>query len=165
MKKIILCEGKTDAIILSYFLGKQYNWEYKKLSKSQIKIFPKFNFAHNESLIKSQKENSEEYINIELLFIVIPKDKNGNLELFLLDALKENKEDKLIVSESKSYIDKVSSVSYLKKDRYKVKAQLQSVLSVISPEWVFSDISERLKRVSWNNLEEINSVYKKLDKL
>ena len=27
MNKVILCEGKTDAILLSYYLGKMYNWQ------------------------------------------------------------------------------------------------------------------------------------------
>jgi len=30
MKKIILCEGKTDAILLSYFLIRRFGWEYIK---------------------------------------------------------------------------------------------------------------------------------------
>ncbi|MDD1475219.1 hypothetical protein MEO41_28720, partial [Dolichospermum sp. ST_sed4] len=28
MKKIILCEGKTDAILLSYFLIKKFGWQF-----------------------------------------------------------------------------------------------------------------------------------------
>lgn len=30
MKSIILCEGRTDAILLSYYLGKVYGWSYSK---------------------------------------------------------------------------------------------------------------------------------------
>ncbi|HEY9706298.1 MAG TPA: hypothetical protein V6C58_27935 [Allocoleopsis sp.] len=36
MKSIILCEGKTDAILISYFL-KHFGWEH---SKKEIKDFP-----------------------------------------------------------------------------------------------------------------------------
>ena len=28
MKKMILCEGQTDAILLSYYLGKVSGWEF-----------------------------------------------------------------------------------------------------------------------------------------
>ncbi len=39
MNSIILCEGRTDAILLSYYLGKVYGWNYsKKGPKEYIKI-------------------------------------------------------------------------------------------------------------------------------
>lgn len=31
MKSIILCEGKTDAILISYYLEKTQNWKFKKM--------------------------------------------------------------------------------------------------------------------------------------
>lgn len=46
MKRVILCEGKTDAILLSYFLIKCYGWSY--LKKPPIKL-PVAN-AQNEEL-------------------------------------------------------------------------------------------------------------------
>ena len=33
MKRIILCEGKTDAILISYFLERKFGWSYIKWSR------------------------------------------------------------------------------------------------------------------------------------
>ena len=38
MNKIILCEGETDAILLSYFLEKTAEWKYCKRPPSDIAI-------------------------------------------------------------------------------------------------------------------------------
>ena len=38
MNKIILCEGETDAILLSYYLGKVAGWEYCKKAPDGIAI-------------------------------------------------------------------------------------------------------------------------------
>jgi len=46
MKRIILCEGKTDAILISYFLEKRFGWSY--ISEHPVKL-PVAN-ARNEEL-------------------------------------------------------------------------------------------------------------------
>lgn len=33
MKSLILCEGKTDAILLSYYLQRTCGWQYRKQPK------------------------------------------------------------------------------------------------------------------------------------
>lgn len=38
MNKLILCEGKTDAILLSYYLGRVANWKFSKKGPSGLKI-------------------------------------------------------------------------------------------------------------------------------
>ena len=38
MNKIILCEGETDAILLSYFLGKVAGWEFSKKPPKNVAI-------------------------------------------------------------------------------------------------------------------------------
>ena len=38
MNKIILCEGETDAILLSYYLGKVSGWAFCKKSPVNIAI-------------------------------------------------------------------------------------------------------------------------------
>ncbi len=40
MNKIILCEGETDAILLSYYLGKVASWEFCKKPPANIAIKP-----------------------------------------------------------------------------------------------------------------------------
>ncbi len=47
MHRMILCEGITDAILLSYFLCKKFGWKFLKDSKSTIR----FNITkHNQIL-------------------------------------------------------------------------------------------------------------------
>ena len=38
MNKLILCEGKTDAILLSYYLEKVAGWKYTTKSPSGLKF-------------------------------------------------------------------------------------------------------------------------------
>ena len=38
MNKIILCEGQTDAILLSYYLGKVSGWEFCRKPPKNIAI-------------------------------------------------------------------------------------------------------------------------------
>lgn len=38
MNKLILCEGKTDAILLSYYLGKIAGWKFVKKGPSGLAI-------------------------------------------------------------------------------------------------------------------------------
>ena len=40
MNKIILCEGETDAILLSYYLGKVAGWKFCKKPPANIAIKP-----------------------------------------------------------------------------------------------------------------------------
>ena len=40
MNKIILCEGETDAILLSYYLGKVAGWKFCKKPPAYIAIKP-----------------------------------------------------------------------------------------------------------------------------
>ena len=40
MNKLILCEGETDAILLSYYLGRTCGWRYVKNSPAGVKIQP-----------------------------------------------------------------------------------------------------------------------------
>ena len=38
MNSLILCEGNTDAILLSYYLNKVYGWEYCRKAPSHLDI-------------------------------------------------------------------------------------------------------------------------------
>lgn len=56
MTRIILCEGKTDAILLSYYLGKVNGWTHNK-RPSTFKI--KLSETDNQFIGHYQKEGSE----------------------------------------------------------------------------------------------------------
>ena len=246
MKKIILCEGKTDAILISYFLEK-FNWQYLR-NETPInltydknhevlnwykhpdkpdqelaiwgcggynKIQPKlknivesiqtqrqtkkrFNkiilFVDNDTgdskkhisdmdeWLKSSgmdlldKIELQEWLNaevellgnqqkypIQLLSIILPPESKGNLEVFLLNALKESSSnDRFLVEEAERFINHIPKEPYLLKSRLRQKAWLGSVLSVMSPDWVFTPLDERLKKVNWENLERVFTAYQKL---
>ena len=70
MNKLILCEGKTDAILLSYYLGRVANWKFAKKGPSGLKIQSPNN---NESINWYKKD--EDYL---LICGVGGKDNFGN---------------------------------------------------------------------------------------
>lgn len=53
MNKIILCEGQTDAILLSYYLGKVSGWEFCRKPPKNIAIkedtFSRLSFGKNKT--------------------------------------------------------------------------------------------------------------------
>jgi hypothetical protein len=56
MKEIILCEGKTDAILLSYFLIRKFGWKY---IKEQVVRLP----VNNENEVLNWYRNSKPVFN------------------------------------------------------------------------------------------------------
>jgi len=93
----------------------------------------------------------------------LPSDSQGALETFLLDCLaKRGGEDNKIVTEAENYISSIKEVSYLNKKRFPQKAALGSVLSALSPDWVFTNIDEKLKLVEWENIIYCLNSYEKL---
>lgn len=70
MNKLILCEGKTDAILLSYYLGKIADWKFVKKGPSGLAIQQSNN---NESISWYKKDN--DYL---LICGVGGKDNFGN---------------------------------------------------------------------------------------
>jgi hypothetical protein len=217
MNSVILCEGPTDAILLSYYLGKMYGWSYsKKAPKSYTKIETESNQEINwykrgkDNLLiygvggkdnfvnvikkyisqilqnypeedsfskiiiladKDDKDISEiESLHQQWLFpyahevknaqwiensfvdnfgnqqtlytlsIIIPTEKQGALETTLLDAISEDEYDKVIVDQSKVFVNDIrpNAEKYITTDRLALKAHLATVFAVMSPEKVFS---------------------------
>jgi len=253
MKSIILCEGKTDGILISYFLIRQYGWQYKKANKLRESLpidhrNEQFNlYTHGtdpsrelsiwsgngisdiprklKSVIERNKvernpedryyrtviffdrdEKTEQEcetlfrswfkdadvtfekaptlskwtngsieLNLkpinkylqEFLCIVLPPDSNGALETFLLNCLKQASEsDRVIVDEANRFIERIPAGHlYLPQRRLRQKACMGSVLSVISPDWVYSDLETRLTQVPWEKLSAASGVYNELGNL
>ena len=253
MFQIILCEGKTDAIIISYFLIKKYHWTYSKQSPSakfelraraENEILSWYKKQDEQSarlciwgvgginniqsklseiieLIKNTRDEEERFskivliadrddfddevcikninswlfnsglenlsqiaigdwglakINInktpteehhlQILPIILPLEKYGDLETFLLNSLgSESEEDQNLVSATEVFISSLPDSPYLTKRRYRSKAWLGATLSVISPDWVFSTLQGRLAIVEWDNLLEVQRAYQKLSDL
>lgn len=103
---------------------------------------------------------------IEIMAIVLPPDKNGALETFLLDSLCNIGDcEQIIVDGARNYVNGIPEDPYLVKGRYKEKASLGSVLSVMSPDWVFSQVNEKLLKIRWERLTTFNAVYSKLSEI
>lgn len=255
MKRIILCEGKTDAILISYFLITKFGWghinnnavlrrlvtlpvdkenevlnwynhpdkENQELSiwgvggisqipaKLEIVIDRNQNERREENrferlvvffdsdnrdgadciaLVREWAEGSgitlttpielgewaeatielnvtpPETYAIQLLPIVIPPSSRGALETFLMDCIgSQTPEDEQLVTASREFITSLPDEPYLAEHRNRPKATLGAILSVISPDWVFSVLDERIRRVGWEEIELALNAYGKLDEL
>ncbi len=55
MKSIIFCEGKTDAILLSYYLEKVADWKFSKKMTRNIGL-PIRNFENEELNVYTKDE-------------------------------------------------------------------------------------------------------------
>ncbi len=254
MKRIILCEGKTDAILISYFLIRKFGWSYirKKTEIPQVELPVDKNneelnwYNHpkkpNQELaiwsvgginqLPNKLKNTIERTQIErtttnrferivlffdrdqrgeaecvqlieewtttsnleligdmqlgrwvdatieliktppesyqlsILPIVLPPDGKGALETFLIDSIKgHSNEDRQLVDEAWEFINRLPDEPYLSKRRFHPKACLGAILSVMSPNWVFAKLHERLTRVKWENIELVLNAYKKLEGL
>jgi len=244
---IILCEGKTDAILISYFLitvhkysyskkeivklpieknNEEVNWYSKEahslaiwavggydrlkqclaaviernesemrsayrfdkiilmldrdtrideqlltdisvwFQESKIRYKAKIKFDNWIECAMTLKKMPTEDYRIDILPLVIPPEGEGALETFLLNSLRDNSdEDKSVINESRQYIQKIQDVSYLKKKRFREKACLGAVLSVFSPDWVFSDINDRICSVRWEEIHKINKGFQNFERL
>lgn len=222
MKSILLCEGKSDAILVSYYLNKVKGWEfYGKKDKRKVTIpirnneneelnwyclgedilsiwaiggKSNFNYAidqiltinkladkedaFNKIILLTDRDNSsnnedilnelmehlkevnlrnnewanmvysnefQEEIVVEILPIIIPFNKTGALETFILDAICEmGKEEKQIVDKSKSFISDFILVNYLNTERLRVKGELAVALGTMFPQKTFTPIDTML---------------------
>ena len=254
MKRVIICEGKTDAILVSYFL-KKFGWIHiKDIKKPNLPVLP-FDrdnevlnwYRHPEKLdqelaiwgaggidqisaklghvigrtreertpskrfehvlllfdrnnrseieckelvekwatdsgveivgamglhqwsnvrIELRSKTPKEYYELRILCIVLPPDTKGNLEIFLTDSIRnESEQDRYLVDKAQGFIKSIPDEPYLNKTRYRPKACLGAILSVMSPDWVFSELHERLTLVRWEEIRLVETVYEKLSEL
>lgn len=251
MKRIILCEGKTDAILLSYFLEK-WGWTYLKNSKG-MPVLPPLSgnevrnwYCHSEkpkrelaiwgvggidniptklATVLDRNRNERDPDNrfgfivlffdsddrtagectelvvdwirkgdirltsdlrigewasaqlslaiqplarydLELLAVALPPDDRGNLETFLMTAIRRHSpEIGLIVAEAHTFIEKIPDDPYLARRRLRYKACLGTIMSVLSPDWVFGELDTRLRQVRWDDLPAVAAIYNKLEQL
>lgn len=98
MNSIILCEGRTDAILLSYYLIRIYGWEYvKKGPKKHLDIRP----SENQEINWYKKDN-----NYLMIFGVGGKDNFKNvidkyLSVVLMNYLQDDSFQKIVIMEDK----------------------------------------------------------------
>ena len=110
--------------------------------------------------------SSAENHRLSILPIALPPDSKGNLEVFLMDSIRgQSGHDNQLVGKAREFIRDLPDKPYLDKTRYRPKACLGSILSVISPDWVISKLNNRLTRVQWEEIESVAAVYEKLSAL
>lgn len=243
MKSILLCEGKSDAILISYYLNKTKGWEFSnKKDKRKITIpvrnqeneevkwyslnddllviwgvggkdnlrysinevlknirFEKRERAFDKIVILRDRDNTEdidsilqelsecldvirlennnwnevEYINefndlinVKILPIIIPFNKHGALETFLLEAITEmGEEESLIVNKSKEFISNFRLAKYLFNERLKLKGELAVTLGTMFPQKTFTPIDYMLKDINWEEYRTIQEGFRKLEEI
>jgi hypothetical protein len=241
MNSLILCEGKTDAILLGFYLTRTCGWEttknivkgkptFKNMKKNQFTrwyenngnfllifavggknnfgnvldeyILPILSYPIEDSFQKiaiiSDRDNDDaksalknheilfKEINIsavgkqwtnarfltsfkeeriiQTLSIVIPTDKQGALEVVLLEVLCEDEYNGIIVEKCREFVDHIqpNAKKYISTDRLVLKAHLSVVFAVISPEKFFEFIGELLREVPWEKSQILKDCFGEL---
>lgn len=248
MKKqsILLCEGKTDQVLLSYYFKQKFHYEYSRRCESLLQRNSKEEsvclykqeetgdeliiwavgsqslipgalaevFSTNRSnangiysriVILVDRDNEQENINfwqtinqilkkfdsnkileeqkwvkleqsvafdekieIEILGLSIPLDKDGALETFLLGALEEQEQNKYLVHQSEDFVRKLIKnneylYSYLANRRLRTKAPLAVFFAIANPERTFDSFDNILTSVSWEKYNTIMTGFQLLD--
>ncbi len=243
MTSVILCEGKTDAVLISYYLIKVNNWQFK--AKPQIKVpisensnqsASWYTLANNDLLIwgvggknnfnnairdileiNKLSENAFENIIIvtdrdaseadsdiadslknefckvnendsfslhnrewtsfnytnsfqtkctmNTSCLIIPFEKSGALETFLLDSLREDIEKREIIDSCIKFVNGIDSTKYVNTDRLKLKSQLGVTFAIFSPEKVFTQLDLMLKQIPWEQYKTIQFGFSLFDSL
>lgn len=97
---------------------------------------------------------------IEVTYLLVPFDKHGALETFMLSALSENDEDKkMVISKIKKFIDNAAFEKYLRKRRQRIKAELGMSVAVFTPDKVFSEMDELIMSVDWERFDITNKQF------
>lgn len=242
MKSVILCEGKTDAVLLSYYLIKVHGWKFDRNIKMRIPVLnntnsnqdwykkdndqllilavggnscfnnsiehilkiiklggndsfenililtdrdnsvndkfildelsynfkmidSKFQLANNEWRNINIVDSFNENISINIGTIIIPFNKNGALETFLLEALSEKQDNEYIVNKVREFIPTINSNKYLSTERLKLKAELGVTFAIISPEKVFYELDKILKDIEWEKFITIQEGFRLLGEI
>lgn len=84
MKSILICEGKTELILLSYYLGKVYGWESTEISKN----FGKYDSRKKPRLKKERQQEQEWYILNEDMLSLFSAGGNNRIAKVFEDILK-----------------------------------------------------------------------------
>ena len=100
---------------------------------------------------------------VDVLSIVLPPTREGCLEIFLAEALRSAGDpDRAIVDGCEDLVRATPAEPYLREPRFRPKAVVGAALSIMSPDWVFGDLDEKLAAVAWENIQIANDAYSRL---
>lgn len=180
MNKLILCEGKTDAILLSYYLEKV---AFEKIviitdrddrAEDEICTSLLEDTSHFFQNIKNRQWCKNIYQNdfrmqkeLQLLLLIIPTEHAGALENVMLDAIAEDAYDKNIVDKTEVFVKQMrkEAAKYISSNRLQLKAHLGVTWAIQYPEKVFSVIDEQIKGVRWEQSETLEQCFGMLREL
>lgn len=113
------------------------------------------------------KNSFNQNSSLDFLLLVIPTESEGALESLLLEAISENDEDEIIVSQSVDFVEKIQPLAskYLSKNRLKLKAALGVTWAIQYPEKLFQFIDAQIRSVQWENYKVLNSCFEQLKKI
>jgi hypothetical protein len=95
--------------------------------------------------------------------IAVPLEEPGDIEIFLINGLaRMSPADEDLAKTSAAFIDGQPSSPYLQKRRLRSKARLGTILSVISPDWVFGDLDQKFAQVNWAELAVVQAAFSEL---
>lgn len=152
MNKIILCEGETDAILLSYYLDKVAGWKFCKKVPSEVAI-------------KTDAYDMEQ--GIDALLVVIPTEHQGALETLMMDSIAEDPYDAVIVKKAGEFVGEMKPVAskYIDGRRKEIKAHLGVTWAIQYPEKVFKLMNEQIRSVEWEKSEVLRECFEQLIKI
>ena len=158
MNKLILCEGETDAILLSYYLGKVAGWKYSPKPPQNLSIQAT---AQNEAVNWYKKD--EDYL---LICAVGGKDNFENFfekkiknPLLLSDAFERVA---FVTDRDERETRFIEASRYISSERLKLKAHLGLTWAVQYPEKVFTKIDEQIRNVRWEESETLHICFSTL---
>lgn len=112
-----------------------------------------------------QVSEFEEEMQIDVACLVVPFDREGAIETFMLDSLSEQQEEQLVVSHARNAVTTLNSEKYLLKPRERIKAELGTSFALMFPEKVFSLIDELIQSIPWEEYKKVREEFALLDTL
>ncbi|NUU97724.1 DUF3226 domain-containing protein [Marinitoga sp. 1138] len=103
-----------------------------------------------------------EEVFVDFFILGIPPNSNGAIERFVIDSLKDKYD--YIVNDVEFCVDNINNKSHEfdYNERLKDKAKLGCILSILSPEWSLDKLTEKMKQISWEELDKFNELYSKI---
>jgi|GEM_PF-6609502 len=119
------------------------------------------------------KSDAFNLITIKTILLAIPPYEKGAIERFVLSSFIDNGgEEKRIVNKIEECVETLKDVKYLRKNkenvdnpsnkRFRDKAKVGCLLSILSPDWSTGEMVEKLKQIEWYKLDNFNRLYEKL---
>lgn len=167
MNNLILCEGATDAILLSYYLGHMYGWKYCKPPK-EIDIKESINETVNwykrdeDRLLICSVGGKDNFKNFYLEKIEAPILLSNGFDRFIVISDRDNNtvssiENKMSQSFSSAitHIENKKWTDCLYKDSYGIEKNIESMLIVIPSEHEGALETVMLQAISENPYDNI----------